>query len=392
MNRKSWTAPLLAAPLFVLILVGFVLPIVATGFKAFSNPEVAAALPRTTVALEEWDGAAIPPEPVYRAFVADLKASERSRDFGAMTRRLNFEQTGMRSLLTKARRASDGLTEPYGASLAELNPAWAEVDTWRLIKTHSNAYTASYVLRSLDLRLEPDGSVTRVDPDRAIFIDLFIRTFEISIWVTVIVALLGYPTAYYLSTLSGRAQSVALLCVLIPFWISILVRSTAWFIILQREGAINASLLALGLIDQPEAIIFTRPAVYIAMVHVLLPFFILPLLSVMKRIRPDYVLAAASLGARPWRQFVHIYLPLTAPGVGAGALIVFMLSVGFYVTPALVGGLKDQMVSYYIAYFTNTTINLGMAAALSLILLALTGALVMAASRLMPGAGVGAKG
>lgn len=392
MDRNSRLAVLLIAPLLLLMVVGFVLPLGTTAVKAFGNPEVAAALPRTTVALDRWDGEGPPAEAVYAAFVEDLLTPQDNRVFGALIRRLNFEQAGMRSLLSGARRAAPDLQAPYSESLPALNPAWGDADIWRLIRTHSNAYTATYVLRAMDLRIASDGAIQAVDPQQAIFRDLFVRTFVISIWVTVFALLLGYPTAWYLSTLRGRAESLALLCVLVPFWISILVRSTAWFIILQREGPINAALLFAGLIETPQAIIFTRTAVYIAMVHVLLPFLILPLLSVMKRIRPEYVRAAASLGARPWQQFVLVYLPMTMPGVAAGALMVLMLSVGFYITPVLVGGLQDQMISYYIAHFTNTSINLGMAAALSLLLLLLTGLLVVVAGRLMPGLGLGARG
>ena len=196
--------------------------------------------------------------------------------------------------------------------------------------------------------------------------------------------LLGYPTAYYISTLSDRAAGYAMLLVLIPFWTSILVRTTAWFILLQREGPINAALLGAGLVDEPLTMIFTRFAVYIAMVHVLLPFFILPLNGVMKRLGTEYIRAAASLGAPPWRQFLSVYLPLTMPGVAAGAVIVFMLSVGFYVTPALVGGLQDQMVSYYIAFYANQTINLGMASSLAVLLLIFTGLMIFITRMLLP--------
>ena len=175
--------------------------------------------------------------------------------------------------------------------------------------------------------------------------------------------------------------------VLIPFWTSILVRTTAWFILLQREGPVNALLQALHIVDAPVTMIFTRFAVYVAMVHVLLPFVILPLYSVMKGIDPVYMRAAASMGAPGWKRFLRIYLPMTMPGVAAGALMVFMLSVGFYVTPALVGGPDDQMVSYFIAFFTNTTINWGMAAALASLLLIMTGVLVAVARLIVPGFG-----
>ena len=176
-----------------------------------------------------------------------------------------------------------------------------------------------------------------------------------------------------------------MILVLLPFWTSILVRTTAWFIILQREGPINALLLAFDIVNQPLTMIFTRFAVYLAMVHVLLPFAILPLYGVMKGIKPDYMRAAASLGAPGWRRFLRIYLPLTMPGVAAGSLMVFMLSVGFYITPALVGGSGDQMVSYFIAFFTNTSVNWGMAAALATLLMAMTALLVIVARLVVPG-------
>jgi putative spermidine/putrescine transport system permease protein len=192
-----------------------------------------------------------------------------------------------------------------------------------------------------------------------------------------------------MSTLSDRAAGYVMLLVLIPFWTSILVRTTAWFILLQREGPINAALMGAGVTDEPIGMIFTRFAVYIAMVHVLLPFFILPLYGVMKRLGMEYVKAAASLGAPPWKQFVTVYLPLSMPGVAAGAVIVFMLSVGFYITPALVGGLQDQMISYYIAFYANQTINLGMASSLAVLLLLFTAVTIAIVKKLLPETGRG---
>ena len=383
-NRTSW---LLVAPLLFLILAGFVVPIAISVMRAVQNPEIAAALPETTLALKSWDGQGLPPEPVYAALARDMQAKDANKTFGAMTRRVNFETTGMRSVLSKTRNRAETLAPPYSQSLPALDAAWADPATWRILKQHSSRFTATYLLRALDLRYSDSGAIVKVDKEQAVFVQTFIRTFVMSLCVTVITLILGYPTAWFMSTLKGRAATAAMLCVLVPFWISILVRSTTWFIVLQREGVVNGVLLQLGLIDQPQAIIFTRPAVYIAMVHVLLPFLILPLLSVMTRIRGDYVRAAASMGARPWQQFLYIYLPLTMPGVSAGALIVFMLSVGFYITPALVGGLRDQMIGYYIDYFSNNTINLGMAAALSTLLLIFTAILLAVAGRLLPSIG-----
>lgn len=384
MNQKTKISWLLVAPLLALVMFAFIIPIGYTLLKAVGNPEVTVALPRTTVALKEWDGENLPPEEVYRALIDDINGAEDGRAYGAMTRRLNFEENGARSILMKARRVAAELEVPFGTSLPAEVPEFGESGIWQLIKQNSNPYTAQYLLRALDMRLDSQGALTKVDEDQAIFIDLFKRTFEISIFVTLFCIILGYPTAYYISTLSDRAAGYAMLLVLIPFWTSILVRTTAWFILLQREGPINSALLGAGLVDEPLTMIFTRFAVYIAMVHVLLPFFILPLHGVMKRLGTEYIKAAASLGAPPWRQFLSVYLPLTMPGVAAGAVIVFMLSVGFYVTPALVGGLQDQMVSYYIAFYANQTINLGMASSLAVLLLVFTGLVIFLTRALLP--------
>ncbi|MEH6727300.1 MAG: ABC transporter permease [Hyphomicrobiales bacterium] len=391
MSGKSKTSWLLVAPLLILVCVGFIIPIGYTLIKSIKNPEVTAALPRTTAALESWsfDGQNAPPEAVFEALIADIEQGDRGRNYGSMTRRLNFEESGARSTMMKARRIADKIEAPYAVSLPQVVPEFGDGNIWQLIKQNSNPYTARYLLRAIDLRVTTDGSIVSVPADQAIFVDLFQRTFVISIWVTILCIVLGYPTAFWMSTLSDRAAGYVMLLVLIPFWTSILVRTTAWFILLQREGPINAALLGTGLVDEPLRMIFTRFAVYIAMVHVLLPFFILPLYGVMKRLGMEYVKAAASLGAPPWRQFVTVYLPLSMPGVAAGAVIVFMLSVGFYITPALVGGLQDQMVSYYIAFYANQTINLGMASSLAVLLLLFTAVTIAIVKKLLPETGRG---
>jgi putative spermidine/putrescine transport system permease protein len=157
--------------------------------------------------------------------------------------------------------------------------------------------------------------------------------------------------------------------VLLPFWTSLLVRTSAWVILLQERGPINELLIWLGAISEPLELVFNRTGVYIAMVHVMLPFMVLPLYSVMKTIPKDYTRAALGLGAPPVRAFLRIYLPLTKPGIWSGSLLCFIISIGYYITPALVGGPSDQMISYFIAFYTNATINWGLASALGVILL-----------------------
>jgi putative spermidine/putrescine transport system permease protein len=188
----------------------------------------------------------------------------------------------------------------------------------------------------------------------------------------VICLLLAYPLAYLLANLPSRQSNLLMILVLLPFWTSILVRVAAWIVLLQSGGLINSGLMAMGIIDKPLELVFNRTGVYISMVHILLPFMILPIYSVMKGISPTYMRAAISLGCHPFASFWRVYFPQTYAGVGAGCLLVFILAIGYYITPALLGSPNDQMVSYFVAFYTNTSINWGMATALGGLLLLAT--------------------
>jgi putative spermidine/putrescine transport system permease protein len=384
-TRANLLAGLLIGPLFVLVVASFVVPLLITLYTAIGNPEVRETLPRTAIAVRAWDGKGLPPEEAFAAIASELAEAAEGQRIGQLTRRLNFEQAGMRALLLKTARAKETLATPYRDALVALDERWSDPQVWALIKRNATTLTPLYMLRSVDLTMTPAGDIEHAAPEDSVFRPLFYRTFEISFWVTVLCVLLGYPVAYTMTTLPTRWANIAVALVLVPFWTSILVRTTAWFILLQREGPANALLQAMRIVDAPLEMIFTRFAVYVAMVHVLLPFLILPLYSVMKGIDPVYLRAAASLGAPGWKRFLRVYLPMSMPGVAAGALMVFMLAVGFYITPALVGGPNDQMVSYFIAFFTNNTINFGMAAALATLLLVTTAVLVVVARYLVPG-------
>jgi putative spermidine/putrescine transport system permease protein len=384
-TKRNLLAAALIAPLLLLVLVSFIVPLGATLYRAVEDAEIPTILPNTTTLLRQWDGKALPSEQVYHSLITELRDAQEQQKAGPVLNRLNFEETGLRSLLLQGLRASGRFTGSTKEGLIALNPRRGDPQFWGLVKRSTGPWTPLYFLRSVDLKLGPDGAVVLTAEEEAVFIRLFVRTFEISLTVTLICAVLAYPIAYTLSILPQVWTNIGIMLVLIPFWTSILVRTTAWFIILQREGPINALLISLHVVDQPVTMIFTRFAVYLAMVHVLLPFAILPLYSVMKGIKPDYMRAAASLGAPGWRRFLRIYLPLSMPGVAAGAMMVFMLSVGFYITPALVGGSGDQMISYFIAFFTNTSVNWGIAAALAALLMGMTGVLVATAWLLVPG-------
>jgi len=378
-------AGVLIAPAVLLVVLALVVPLLVSFATAVRDPELAAALPRTATLLRAWDGRGLPDEAVFAAAAGEIRAAEAAQGLGALSRRLNFERSGMRGLLLRTARAEQ--KAPYAMAMAALDPRWGEPATWAMLRRAALGVTPLYLLRAVDLDIGPDGAVVAQPEGEAIFLRLFGRTLVIALQVTGLTLLVAYPAAYAMARLSPGWARLATVMVLVPFWVSILVRTTAWFILLQREGPLNAALLAMGVVDHPLQLIFTRFAVLVAMVHVLLPFAILPMMGVMRRIDPRLARAAASLGATRWQHFRRVFLPLSLPGVGAAGLIVFMLAVGFYVTPALVGGNGDQMVSSFIADYTTTTLNWGMAGALALLLLAMTGVVVGLARLLAPGLG-----
>jgi putative spermidine/putrescine transport system permease protein len=375
-RRKKTFAISLTLPLLIFLLAVFIVPIGALLVRAVENPEVASTLSQTVEALDKWDRTSAPPDAAYAALAADLARITEQSDAGGLARRLNSEISGARSLVMTTYRAlpfDKGLSPAQvKARMLELDPRWAEPGYWQAIAKNGSRWTPDYLLTSVDLKRDIQGNIVKVDADSAAFSRILLRTFEISAVVTLFCLLLGYPLAYWLSTLSPRQANILMILVLVPFWTSILVRSAAWIVLLQSNGLVNRSLLELGLISAPLPLLFNRLGVIIAMVHILLPFMILPLYSVMKSVPPTYLRAAVSLGSSPLAAFFRVYVPQTFPGIGAGGLLVFILSIGYYVTPALLGGADDQMLSYYIAQYTNVTVNWGMACALGAVLLSAT--------------------
>jgi putative spermidine/putrescine transport system permease protein len=208
------------------------------------------------------------------------------------------------------------------------------------------------------------------------------NTVIISGSVTLLCALLGYPIAYTMAHSSPRLRRLLIFVVLVPFWSSILVRTFAWMVLLQKRGLINKTLIDyLGLVETPLTMIYNRAGVLIGMSHVLLPFMILPLYAVLSRIDPSLSSAAASLGAPPVRNFIRVYLPLSLPGLLSGSMLVFVMGLGYYITPALLGGPGDVMIAQLIEMQVADFGNWGLAAALSVILLAGTGIAFMFVNR-----------
>lgn len=376
-RRHKLTAVALTLPLLIFLAVTFLVPIGALLQRAIENPEVADTLTRTGPALAGWDRKAAPPASAYKAVLEDLSALPDSSQAGAVARRLNNDVPGARSLVMSTYRAlsSYDLSQPAEQvrdRMVATDARWGELPYWQAIAKNSGRWTPDYLLTAVDLQRSAEGHISAVEPEKAVFSKILLRTFEISAVVTVICLLLAYPLAYWLSILPDRKANVLMILVLVPFWTSILVRVAAWIVLLQREGLVNSALVGMGLIEEPLALLFNRTGVIIAMVHILLPFMILPLYSVMKSVPATYLRAAISLGSPPLAAFFRVYVPQTWAGVGAGALLVFILSIGYYVTPALLGGADDQMLSYYIAQYTNVDINWGMACALGAVLLTAT--------------------
>lgn len=372
MNRLKSLALIL--PLLAFLVLTFLVPIAALLYKSVSNPEVVRSLPLTVEAISAWDGKSLPADAVYKALSQDLAEARRNQTIGDLSKRLNMELAGYRSLMAKTARKLPFKEEPasYKDAMEQLDERWGDPAYWQVIRRNASSYTPYYLLAALDHRIDDLGEVARATPDQAIYLDIFARTFWMGAVITVICLLLAYPLAYLLANLPTRKSNLLMILVLLPFWTSILVRVAAWIVLLQSGGLINGALLKLGLIDQPLQLVFNRTGVYIAMVHIMLPFMILPIYSVMKGISPSYMRAAISLGCHPFASFWRVYFPQTVAGVGAGCLLVFILSIGYYITPALLGSPNDQMVSYFVAFYTNSTINWGMATALGGLLLLAT--------------------
>ena len=380
----AWgSALLLVAPATLTLAVCLLVPIGRFLFQAVDNPEIPGTLPHVAAALRRWDGAGLPQDDAYAAMDADLRAAADSGTLGVLARRLNFVAAGYRTLVTKtANVLEDAPPADARAELAAIDRRWTGHEVWSVLKAQSGWYTDFYVLGALDLRRGMDGAIESVPTGERLFISLFGRTLGISAAVTALCLLLGYPAAHLLATADPRRRPLLLVLVLLPFWTPILVRTTAWIVLLQNEGLVNHALRALGLIGTPLPLYGNRFSVLVAMTQVLLPYMILPLFAAMQKVPPELMRAAGSLGANPWRSFRRVYLPQTMPGVVAGCLVVFILALGYYVTPLLVGGPRDQMISYFIASYTNVSLNWGLASALGALLLMLAGAVYLLVNRL----------
>ena len=361
-------------PLSAFILVTFIAPLATMLVRSVYDPLVAGAMPETLFLLSEWDGKSTPREAVFEAAVRELLEARQARNLGRIVTRINRVQPGMRSVVMKSVRKLRGISgsNSWRDTLIDMDPAWGEVQTWRAIRRTGERFTMRHYLHALDLDRGPGGGIVRQTPERRIYLPLLGRTLAVSLSITALCLLFGYPVAYLIAHASPRWANLLLMLILVPFWTSLLVRTTSWIVLLQTQGVINDALVALGLIAEENriAMIYNMTGTVVAMTHVLLPFMVLPLYSVMRTIPPLYMNAAATLGASFPRAFWRVYWPQTQPGVFAGSLLVFILAIGYYITPELVGGRSGQLISNMIAYHMQQSLNWGLAGALSGILLA----------------------
>ena len=370
--RSRVRAVSLVVPLFAFVMVSFVIPIFALMWQGVYNDRFSTYTPNLTQQLSKWDGLEELDEALFMALVEDLKKARKDRTIGRIATRVNQEYPGTRSLFTSTARKAKKLKAPFKKSVIKTNKKWANIEVWRAMKITSQDLTPSFYATALDGRYTVEKGFVKQNENRQIYVKLFWRTFVISATVMGLCLLLGYPVAYLLATLPLRSSNLLMIMVLLPFWTSLLVRTTAWIAILQSQGVINDLMVAVGITadDSRFSLIYNMTGTIIAMTHILLPFMILPLYSVMKTIPPSYMRAARSLGATPTMAFIKVYIPQTIPGVGAGGLLVFILAIGYYITPALVGGQDGQLISNMIAYHMQKSLNWSLAAALGGILLA----------------------
>jgi putative spermidine/putrescine transport system permease protein len=287
---------------------------------------------------------------------------------------LNYELTGASSLFRKSGRAVNRMDletdAPFKEKFGDIDEDWLDPDIWRTMQIYSPAYTSGYFLNAIDMKKGPDGAEARPE-NQQIYIMLFKRTLFMSLMITASCILLGYPVAWILANLPMRTANLLMILVLLPFWTSLLVRTSAWKVMLQQQGVINDLLVWLGLVadDARLVMINNQFGTIVAMTHILLPFMILPMYSVMQTIPPTYLRAAKSLGATNWTAFWRVYFPQSVPGIGAGSILVFILSIGYYITPEIVGGTTGTFISNRIAYHISSSLNWGLGAALGAILL-----------------------
>jgi len=384
MRTQTGFGLFLIAPLVLFLTVTFLLPLGHMLFLAIDDREFSLIMPHTTKALASWEHLDRVPDEAYQALGLDLMNARINRLVGVPARRLGYIEADFRAILQDTARALPrevAHQADWRAILLGIDPAWGERDIWLAIAGAKGPITDLHLRTALGLREGENATFYQT---------VSLRTLMIALTTTGLCLALALPAAHLLATVRRRLAFLLMLALLLPLWTSIIVRSTAWLVVLQKNGLLNQILTALHITDAPLDLIYNRTAVLISLTHVLLPYAVLPIYTAMKNMPPNHMQAAYSLGAHPLRAFFQVYLPQIIPGLSAGALMVFILALGYYITPLLLGGAGDQMLPFYIAYNTLQSLNWGLATALAGLMLAATLALYVLYVRLVGVARIGA--
>ena len=371
-RRNKIKAFLLVAPLLLFLLITYIFPIGEMLTRSIDDKMVTNMLPKTFKAMESWDGQELPPEEVFASFLIDYKILVEAKTQGKLDQRLNKEKNGFNSILKKLKRKMKKFEEGnYKEQIMSVHKRFADVSYWQAIKRTAPPYTVAKYLKAVDMVIDENGDIVKVEESRRIYTQLWLRTLEVAFFVTLFCFLMGYPIAHLLATIPTKYSNLLMICVLLPFWTSLLVRTASWMILLQQQGVVNDFFVMIGLVsdDNRPEMMYNKVGTYVAMSQILLPFMVLPLYSVMKTVSPSLMRAGKSLGGTPFVSFWKIYFPLTISGIGAGSLLVFIIAAGYYITPELVGGASGKLISNSIAYHMKQTLDWSFASAMGLMLL-----------------------
>ena len=327
----------------------------------------------------------LPSEELYETMFFEVKDSVGFH-IGKASTRMNYSKSGWKSLLKKSKRKFKKIEEgPYKEKMIAAEKRWGDIDYWKALGVMVDPTTMGYYLNAVDLKFDSNKEIIRQKENRRIYNHVWFKTFKVSFLVMFFCLILGYPISYLLATLPLKYSNLLMICVLLPFWTSLLVRTVAWMVMLQQKGVLNNLLVMSHVIADENRfqLMYNQTAVVIVMTQILLPFMVLPLYSVMKTIPPTYMRAALNLGASPLHAFWKVYMPNSVPGISAGCMLVFIIAIGYYITPELVGGKDGQMVGNWIAYHLKTTLNWGLCASLGAILLAVMTVLYWAYNKIV---------
>ena len=361
----------LVLPLTLFIVITFVIPIIAMLTRSVDDKQINTVFPKTFEIYKQWDRKELPTEEMYATMFGEIVNADK-RAIGKASTRMNYSKSGWKSLIKKSKRKFKKIKEgPYKEQMIAVDKRWGKMEFWKALGEMVDPITFGYFLNAVDLKYDSNKEIIRQPENRRIYNYTWYKTVKISVLVTLFCLILGYPIAYLLATLPLKYSNLLMIFVLLPFWTSLLVRTVSWIIILMKKGVFNSILVWAGVIadENRMQLIYNETGTLIAMTQILLPFMVLPLYAVMKTISPSYMRAALNLGAQPMHAYYKIYMPLTVPGISAGGLLVFVLAIGYYITPELVGGSDGQLIGHWIAYHLKSTLNWGLCAALGTILL-----------------------